>query len=64
MLTTSPLTPKALWWPKMAFAILGKFLVIRRCDMILWKFYGNFMVSRKLEGLSVKLKNARFGPLL
>jgi hypothetical protein len=24
----------------------------------------NFMVSRELEGLSVKLKNVRFGPLL
>jgi hypothetical protein len=25
--------------------------------------FGNFIVSRELEGLSVKLKNARFGPL-
>jgi hypothetical protein len=34
--------------------------VIERCDMI---FLGNFMVSRESEGLSVKLKNVRFGPL-
>jgi hypothetical protein len=38
----------------------GQVPMIRRCDMIL----GNFMVSRELEGLSMKLKNARFGPLL
>jgi hypothetical protein len=28
-----------------------------------WVF-GNFMVSRELKGLSVKLKNPWFGPLL
>jgi hypothetical protein len=33
--------------------------VIRKCDMIFWEFY-----SKELEGLSMKLKNARFGPLL
>jgi hypothetical protein len=30
---------------------------------VIW-FFGNFMVGRELKGLSVKLKNARFGPLL
>jgi hypothetical protein len=30
---------------------------------VIW-FFENFMVSRELKGLSVKLKNARFGPLL
>jgi hypothetical protein len=35
------LTPKALWWPKNGLCYFGQVHVIRRCDMILWKFYGN-----------------------
>jgi hypothetical protein len=44
----------------MAFAILGMLL---RYEDVIW-FFGNYMGRRELEGLSVKLKNARFGPLL
>jgi hypothetical protein len=54
------LIPKVLRGQILAFAVLGHVAVIRRCDMI----FGNFMVGRELEGLSVKLKNASFGPLL
>jgi hypothetical protein len=54
------LTPKVLRGQILAFANFGHVIVIRRCGMIL----GNFIVGRELEGLSLKLKNARFGPLL
>jgi hypothetical protein len=54
------LTPKVLQWPNFGHCYFGHVAVIRRCDMI----FGNFMVSRKLKGLFVKLKNARFGHLL
>jgi hypothetical protein len=56
----SNLIPKALQWPNFGHCYFGQVHVIRRCDMIFWEF----MVSRELDGLSVKLKNARFGPLL
>jgi hypothetical protein len=54
------LTPKVLRRQILAFALFGHVVVIRRCDMIFWEF----MVGRELEGLSMKLKNLRFGPLL
>jgi hypothetical protein len=34
------LTPKALWWPKNGLCCFGQVLMIRRCDMIFWEFYG------------------------
>jgi hypothetical protein len=54
------LTSKALQWPNLAHCCFGHVVVIRRCDM----FFGEFYIRRELEGLSVKLNNARFGPLL
>jgi hypothetical protein len=54
------LTPKVLRGQILAFASIEHVAVIRRCNMI----FREFMVSRELEGLSMKLKNARFGPLV
>jgi hypothetical protein len=54
------LTPKVLRGQILAFSILG--MLCDKEDVI--RFFGNFMVGRELEGLFVKLKNARFGPLL
>jgi hypothetical protein len=34
------LTPKVLRGQILGFAILGHVVVIRRCDMIFWEFYG------------------------
>jgi hypothetical protein len=50
------LIPKVLRGQILAFVVLGMLLG--------YDFLGIFLVSRKLEGLFVKLKNTRFGPLL
>jgi hypothetical protein len=34
------LTPKALQGPNFGHCYFGQVLVIRRCDMIFWEFYG------------------------
>jgi hypothetical protein len=36
----SILTPKALQWPNFGHNCFGHVVVIRRCDMIFWEFYG------------------------
>jgi hypothetical protein len=37
---THSLAPKALQWPNFGHCCFGHVLVIRRCDMIFWEFYG------------------------
>jgi hypothetical protein len=60
-LITSKLIGKVLQRPNFGICYFGHVVVIRRSDMIFSEFY---IVSRELEGLSVKLNNTRFGLLL
>jgi hypothetical protein len=38
--TKNILTPKAHQWPNFGHCWFGHVVVIRRCDMIFWEYYG------------------------